>query len=43
MGAKLEVWRYKDEKGQLNLYFVHGSNLLSFKAFVPKGVVYETN
>jgi hypothetical protein len=43
MKAKLEVWRYKSENGQLNLYFVNGSNKLSFKAFAPVGVVYESN
>ena len=43
VGAKLEVWRYKTENGQLNLYFINGSEALSFKAFAPAGVVYESN
>lgn len=40
MGTSLEVWSYEDEQGQLNLYFVEGSNRLGYKAFAPKGVVY---
>lgn len=43
MGAKLEVWRYGTKNGQLNLYFINDSDHLSFKAFAPAGVVYESN
>jgi hypothetical protein len=43
MGTKLEVWRYKNKDGQLNLYFKDSSNNLSYKAFAPSGVVYESS
>ena len=39
MGTKLEVGRYSNSSGWLNLYFVDGSDRLSFKAFAPAGVV----
>ena len=42
MGAELEVWTYRLDDGQLNLYFVDGSDELSFRAFAPTGVVYES-
>jgi hypothetical protein len=40
MGTKLEVWRYKNKGGQLNLYFKESDNSLSYKAYAPTGVVY---
>lgn len=40
--TKLEVWRYKNPQGQLNLYFMDGGNTLAYKAYAPKGVVYES-
>lgn len=40
-GTKLEVWRYKSERGHLNLYFINLEDHLAYKAFAPKGVVYE--
>jgi hypothetical protein len=43
MGTKLEVWRYKNKDGQLNLYFEENKNTLSYKAYAPAGVVYESN
>jgi hypothetical protein len=42
-GAKLEVWRYISEIGHLNLYFLDQDDHLSYKAFAPKGFVYEPN
>ncbi len=42
MGVQLEVWSYNFPDGYLNLYFVNGSEELNYKAFAPKGVVYET-
>ena len=41
-GIKLEVWRYKNDAGNLNLYFTDNNNHLAYKAFAPKGVVYES-
>lgn len=41
-GTKLEVWRYKNDAGNLNLYFTDDNNHLDYKAFAPKGVVYES-
>jgi hypothetical protein len=43
MNTKLEVWHYKNKDGQLNLYFQETANSLSFKAFAPSGVVYESS
>ena len=43
IGAKFEVWRYQSEAGQLNLYFLNNSDNLSYKAFAPTGVVYESS
>ncbi len=40
-GTELEVWRYKDATGNLNLYFKGDKKVLAYKAFVPAGVVYE--
>ena len=40
--TKLEVWRYKSDAGNLNLYFTGKNNHLDYKAFAPKGVVYES-
>jgi hypothetical protein len=40
--AKLEVWQYVNDKGQLNLYFMAPDSHLAYKAFAPKGVVYES-
>ena len=42
-GAVHEVWRYKDSGGRLNLYFIDGNDSLSFQAYVPNGVVYESD
>jgi len=42
-GKMLEVWHYKDSNGQLNLYFVERNDYLSYKAYVPNNVVYESN
>lgn len=41
-GTKLEVWRYKSDAGNLNLYFTGNNNHLDYKAFAPEGVVYES-
>ena len=41
-GTKLEVWSYKNDTGHLNLYFTSDNNHLAYKAFAPKGVVYES-
>ncbi len=40
-GTKLEVWKYKNDAGTLNLYFTDDNNHLYHKAFAPNGVVYE--
>lgn len=40
-GTHVEVWRYKSEKGHLNLYFLGNDNHLAYKAFAPSGIVYE--
>jgi hypothetical protein len=40
--TRLEVWRYKSEAGQLNLYFVAGDDHVTYRAFAPRGVVYES-
>ncbi len=35
---------YKSDAGNLNLYFTgNNNNYLDYKAFAPKGVVYESN
>ena len=39
-GTNLEVWNYQSNEGSLNLYFLDGEDVLSYKAFAPKGVVY---
>lgn len=41
-GSELEKWCYEQSDGNLNLYFVDGRDKLGYKAFVPKGVVYES-
>ncbi len=41
-GSKLEVWSYINDAGNLNLYFIGSNNHLNYKAFTPKGVVYES-
>ena len=38
----LEMWRYKNDTGHLNLYFKKDDERLAYKAFAPKGVVYES-
>jgi hypothetical protein len=43
MGTTIEVWRYQGESGQLNLYFLRDRSSLSYKAFAPTGVVYESS
>ena len=43
LGTNLEVWQYKIASGHLNLYFINTSTTLSYIAFSPKGVVYESN
>jgi len=40
--TELEVWRYKNTKGNLSLYFEGGKKHLGYKAFAPTGVVYES-
>lgn len=40
-GTTLEVWRYTSGNGHLNLYFLYPSDRLAYKAFAPRGVVYE--
>jgi len=40
-GTRLEAWSYQKEPGQLNLYFLNGHDQLDYKAFAPKGRVYE--
>jgi len=40
-GTELEVWRYKDTTGNLNLYFKGDKKRLDYKAFALEGVVYE--
>lgn len=42
-GTLLEVWHYKDSDGQLNLYFIDGNDSLSYQAYVPNGVLYESD
>lgn len=42
-GTTLEVWMYKSKSGQLNLYFMNNCSNLSYKAFAPEGVVYESD
>jgi len=42
LGSNLEVWRYKMPSGHLSLYFINTDNTLSYIAFSPKGVVYES-
>jgi len=41
-GTMLEVWRYTSPEGRLNLYFMDGGDTLAYKAYAPKGVVYES-
>lgn len=41
IGSRLEIWGYDFTDGHLNLYFVNGSDSLTYKAFAPQGVVYE--
>ena len=41
-GMMLEVWRYISPEGRLNLYFMDGSDKLAYKAFAPKGRIYES-
>jgi len=40
-GTRLEVWIYRNDAGQLNLYFMNEHDRLDYKAFAPKGRVYE--
>jgi hypothetical protein len=40
-GTQLEVWTYTNDAGQLNLYFMQAHDRLDYKAFAPKGRVYE--
>jgi len=40
--TQLEVWRYKNATGNLNLYFTDGDKRLDYKAFAPEGVIYES-
>lgn len=42
-GTELEMWRYNNAYGSLALYFVNGESVVSYKAFAPRGVVYEAN
>lgn len=37
----LEVWKYRHEKGHLNIYFLYPDDRAAYKAFAPAGVVYE--
>ncbi|MGI9534246.1 MAG: hypothetical protein ACR2NW_04795 [Thermodesulfobacteriota bacterium] len=43
LGSNLEVWQYKIPNGHLSLYFINSDNTLSFIAFSPKGVIYESD
>jgi hypothetical protein len=40
METRLEVWKYEFSDGHLNLYFINEGELLDYKAFAPKGVIY---
>ena len=40
-GSVMEMWRYENETGNLNLYFKGDKKVLAYKAFAPEGVVYE--
>lgn len=42
MGTKLEVWSYKYEQGHLNIYFSEGDSTVSYTAFAPEGLNYES-
>lgn len=42
-GSTLEVWRFRSNAGNLNLYFIGNKNHLAYKAFAPQGVVYESD
>jgi hypothetical protein len=42
-GSELETWSYELRDGNLNLYFINGSDKLGHKAFAPRGVVYESS
>ena len=38
----LELWRYENATGNLNLYFKDNEKRLVYKAFAPVGVAYES-
>lgn len=40
-GIRLERWIYQEEAGRYHLYFRAGQDGLAYKAFLPKGAVYE--
>ena len=42
LNSEFEVWSYKNKKGDLRLYFIGNRKRLDYKAFSPKGVVYES-
>ncbi len=42
MGTTLEVWSYKYEQGHLNVYFTEGDSTVSYTAFAPEGINYES-
>lgn len=42
-GTEVEAWRYSNDRGTLTLYFLPEADAVAFKAFAPKGVVYETH
>lgn len=42
-GSKIVIWQYNERDGYILLYFIDGSNHLSYKVFAPKGVTYESS
>lgn len=38
--AKLEIWRYKDNRATLNLYFVNDSEIVEYKAVHHQDIIY---
>jgi len=42
MKARLEVWIYEIGENELRLYFLEGSDTLSYKTLSPKDAVYES-
>jgi len=42
LNSEFEVWKYRNEEGNLNLYFIDDDDKLDYKGFSPNGVVYES-